>query len=43
MNKKEGRSPTAIQSMLLRINIFFISPLPIGIDILNGTQKEQQQ
>ncbi len=43
MNKKEGRSPTALQSMLLRINIFFISPLPIGIDILNGTQKEQQQ
>lgn len=43
MNKKEGRSPTALQSMLLGINIFFISPLPIGIDILNGTQKEQQQ
>ncbi|MBA8759131.1 hypothetical protein GWK87_02165 [Staphylococcus schleiferi subsp. coagulans] len=38
MNKKEGRSPTALLSMLLGINIFFILPFPIWIDILNGSK-----
>lgn len=36
MNKKEGRSPTAVLSMLLGINIFVIVPFPFWLDLLNG-------